>query len=433
MIVRSLGQAAIVFGLGLVLTIVARKRPHLAGAVALIVMTADLAAANARYVLTVPQSVFETKPEVLKIIEDAERADPSPGPFRIHRMPLWNPLGWSTTASKDRIYEMVVVGARHDPAEVWNQPGGRVHTYTRSRRALRLRVVLQRFSLEEFATPRSPGAWASSLEEEVVYFPRRAYDMWNTRYFIVPFTGTAAGATRTAASPRSCFGTERIYPDPDRFSGPECERRSRRTGSETSDFRIMRNLQEFPRAWVVHDARATIPFTGLSPETRKEAMQEILYAGGPDLERRNAHRAYDPRRLAWVGSDDLNEIRGHLSGKTTRPSETVKVSYPSPQQAVLEVTLDSPGLVVLADIYYPGWELTIDGKPAPIYRVNGVMRGAVVSAGHHRLVFTYAPRSFRVGLVVSIAGLGVLPDSQRGLRRWPVDHIDHRSARNARL
>ncbi len=43
---RSLGQAAIVFGLGLVLTIAARKRPHLAGAAALIVMTADLAAAN---------------------------------------------------------------------------------------------------------------------------------------------------------------------------------------------------------------------------------------------------------------------------------------------------------------------------------------------------------------------------------------------------
>ena len=53
------------------------------------------------------------------------------------------------------------------------------------------------------------------------------------------------------------------------------------------------------------------------------------------------------------------------------------MTYPNPQQAVLEVTLDSPGLVVLADIYYPGWELTIDGKPAPIYRVNGVMRGAV--------------------------------------------------------
>ncbi len=58
---------------------------------------------------------------------------------------------------------------------------------------------------------------------------------------------------------------------------------------------------------------------------------------------------------------------------------------------MLEVSLDSPGLVVLADVDYPGWELAIDGKPAPIYRVNGVMRGAAVSAGRHRLVYTYAP------------------------------------------
>ena len=59
---------------------------------ALIVMTADLAAANSRYILTVPQSLFETKPEVVQVIEDAERADRSPGPFRIHRVRGWNPL-----------------------------------------------------------------------------------------------------------------------------------------------------------------------------------------------------------------------------------------------------------------------------------------------------------------------------------------------------
>ena len=56
-ILRSLGHAAIVFGLGLGLTILARKRPQLAGSAALIVMTADLATANARLILTVPQSV----------------------------------------------------------------------------------------------------------------------------------------------------------------------------------------------------------------------------------------------------------------------------------------------------------------------------------------------------------------------------------------
>ena len=84
------GQATIVFGLGLLLTLLARSARGLAGSAALIVMTADLAAANARYIFTVPQAVFETKPEVLKIIEDAERTEPSPGPYRIHRMHDWH-------------------------------------------------------------------------------------------------------------------------------------------------------------------------------------------------------------------------------------------------------------------------------------------------------------------------------------------------------
>ena len=84
------------------------------------------------------------------------------------------------------------------------------------------------------------------------------------------------------------------------------------------------------------------------------------------------------------------------------------MTYPTPEQAVLDVRLDSPGLVVLADVDYPGWELTIDGKPAPIYRVNGVMRGAAVSSGRHRLVYTYAPRSFKIGRIVSITGVAAL-------------------------
>ena len=43
-----------------------------------------------------------------------------------------------------------------------------------------------------------------------------------------------------------------------------------------------------------------------------------------------------------------------------------------------------------------------------MYAVNGLMRGAAVPAGTHRLVYSYAPRSFLVGRVGSIVGLGVL-------------------------
>ena len=52
-------------------------------------LTADLTAANAKYVLTVPQAILDKAPEVLQIIQKLDEKNPSPGPYRIHRMPVF--------------------------------------------------------------------------------------------------------------------------------------------------------------------------------------------------------------------------------------------------------------------------------------------------------------------------------------------------------
>ncbi len=166
-------------------------------------------------------------------------------------------------------------------------------------------------------------------------------------------------------------------------------------------------MNEYPRAWVVHDARAIKPGVGLSRESRTDAMQEIIYADDP-IWHDDAQHAFDPRTLAWVDNDQISDLRGFLSGGPPKNSERVRVTYPSPQTAVLDVALESAGIVVLADVYYPGWELEIDGQPAPIYRVNRLMRGAAVLSGNHRLVYRYAPASFRIGRTVSLGGLVAL-------------------------
>ena len=106
-------------------------------------------------------------------------------------------------------------------------------------------------------------------------------------------------------------------------------------------------------------------------------MQEILYSDDR-IWHDSTLTAFDPRRLVWIEKDKQLELRAFLSGKPPRPTETVKVSYPSPQRVELEANLESAGIVVLADIHYPGWKLTIDGQPAPIYKVNRLMRGAAV-------------------------------------------------------
>ena len=98
----------------------------------------------------------------------------------------------------------------------------------------------------------------------------------------------------------------------------------------------------------------------------------------------------------------------------TSPKRVELASYPS----------SKPGFVILADTYYPGWTLTIDGHPAPIYRTNRLMRGAAVKEGRHTLVYTYDPNSFHVGATMSIAGVltlaALVPWAMRGPIRSEV-------------
>ncbi|MCP8940353.1 YfhO family protein [Alsobacter sp. SYSU M60028] len=59
----------------------------------------------------------------------------------------------------------------------------------------------------------------------------------------------------------------------------------------------------------------------------------------------------------------------------------------------LKVRTDLPGVLVLHDLYYPGWTATVDGKPVPVLRANLLFRGVEVGRGEHRVEFTFQPLS----------------------------------------
>lgn len=71
----------------------------------------------------------------------------------------------------------------------------------------------------------------------------------------------------------------------------------------------------------------------------------------------------------------------------------------------LTIRADSacPGLLVVNQSWAPGWTATIDGQPAPILRTNYLARGVALPAGQHEVRFVYAPRSFTVGLLLTLA------------------------------
>ena len=71
---------------------------------------------------------------------------------------------------------------------------------------------------------------------------------------------------------------------------------------------------------------------------------------------------------------------------------------------VIEVDSDRPGVLVLHDLYYPGWEARVDGVQGTLLRANLLFRGVEVPAGHHIVEFSYHPLSL-ANLSVAARGL----------------------------
>jgi MFS family permease len=74
----------------------------------------------------------------------------------------------------------------------------------------------------------------------------------------------------------------------------------------------------------------------------------------------------------------------------------------------ISVRADEPVVLVLADLYFPGWEAVLDNQPVPVYAANYIFRAVVVpAAGVHTVQFHYRPRSFSLGVGISLLALCV--------------------------
>jgi hypothetical protein len=98
----------------------------------------------------------------------------------------------------------------------------------------------------------------------------------------------------------------------------------------------------------------------------------------------------------------------------------------APTRTELEVELSRPGILVLADSCFPGWEVTVDGERQDPLCANYLVRGVELEEGHHLVRFSYRPVSVRWGalasggaaiVVLAIFGRAALGRARHGLPR----------------
>jgi uncharacterized membrane protein YfhO len=75
-----------------------------------------------------------------------------------------------------------------------------------------------------------------------------------------------------------------------------------------------------------------------------------------------------------------------------------------------------PGVLVVSEAYFPGWQATIDGNLTPVFTVHGALLGLELPPGQHDVVLTYRPPVLMAGGLVT--ALALVLSGFLWLRRW---------------
>lgn len=92
-----------------------------------------------------------------------------------------------------------------------------------------------------------------------------------------------------------------------------------------------------------------------------------------------------------------------IAPPTGPPEKAVRVLRRENERVELEVNARQDGYLVARELFYPGWECTVDGAGQAVLPADVAFRAVRVPAGVHRVSFRYNPASLRTGF--GLAGL----------------------------
>jgi hypothetical protein len=85
------------------------------------------------------------------------------------------------------------------------------------------------------------------------------------------------------------------------------------------------------------------------------------------------------------------------------PGATIELVEYQPNRMVYRSQTGSEQLALFSEIYYEkGWQASIDGENTDHLRMDYLLRGMVIPAGSHEIVFEFHPRSYFTGTTISV-------------------------------
>jgi hypothetical protein len=152
------------------------------------------------------------------------------------------------------------------------------------------------------------------------------------------------------------------------------------TSMSDRGMRLYRNRRALPRAFVVRELHRL--------EAHSDEMRE--------LEKMNALVP-----TVVIGEPGQQVVAAAVSVV----GEGVQLEEPQSDALQLFVTLKAPGYVVISDLYYPGWNAWIDGRPIAVQPCCQIFRAIKVPGGVHDIRLTFDPPVFRRGAGVTLVAL----------------------------
>lgn len=86
------------------------------------------------------------------------------------------------------------------------------------------------------------------------------------------------------------------------------------------------------------------------------------------------------------------------------PDYKLHFSSYTPNRMIVNISTNTPGILVFSENWHPAWIAIVDGKKVRVYRTNFLFRGIEIPRGNHKVEMVYNGKEERKGIVLSFIG-----------------------------